>query len=102
MIWPWVFICWRAGSRGESIALTMPWLGLKSDRGGSARRGPEHGHDEQRRRRDHDQRARETVIQPEQEQQHTAGQDQIEMRVRRCEREVLLDAHHDAGKHPGR
>jgi len=39
------------------------------------------------------------ISRPEQEQQHAA--DQIEVRVRGCEREVLLDAHHDAGKHSG-
>ena len=38
------------------------------------------------------------VVQSEQEQQHAT--DQIEVRVGRREREVLLDAHRDAGQHP--
>lgn len=37
-------------------------------------------------------------LQPEQEQQHPT--DQVEMRMRRCQRKILLDAHCDSGKHP--
>jgi hypothetical protein len=37
------------------------------------------------------------VIQPEQEQQHAA--DEVEMRMRGAQQEVLAYAHHDAGDH---
>jgi hypothetical protein len=37
------------------------------------------------------------IIEPEQEQQNAA--DQIEMRVRRCQRKILLNTHYDPREH---
>ena len=45
-------------------------------------------------------RRNELVIEPEHEQENTA--DQIEMRVRRRQREVLLNPHHDSRDHAER
>jgi hypothetical protein len=42
-------------------------------------------------------RGNQAVIQPEQEQQHAA--DEVEMRMRGAQQEVLANAHHDAGDH---
>ena len=34
MIWTWLFMCCARAWRGESVSLTMPWMGSKSDGAG--------------------------------------------------------------------